>query len=236
MIDLESILKDYESKGYHLKNPREVKSGKEATVFVVQSDDKSLALKVYRNPEHRSFRDNLAYLEGRYFRKSSERKAVLKNSRFGRGMLHKKWVSREYYLLGKLFNLGADVPKVYDCNSESILMEFIGDNLVAPRLIDVELDKNQASATFRSILNDIKLFLDVGIVHSDLSAYNILWWNQKPFIIDLPQAIDIRQNPNREILLKRDLDNLISYFSRFTPIDKESIYKEFDLAIYLIAD
>lgn len=229
MINLERILKDYENKHYHLQNPKEVKSGKEATVFVVFFEDNPLSLKVYIDPEVRSFKNNQTYLEGKYFRSPSERKAVLKQNRAGKRMLHTGWIRREFSLLQKLYEKGASVPKAYEWSNESILMEFIGDEYVAPRLMDVELTEEQAKKAFEVIIKDIELMLECGIVHSDLSPYNILWWKDKPWIIDLPQAIDIRQNPNKNELLKRDLDNVISYFSQYFDINPEVIYRKFGI-------
>lgn len=168
-------------------------------------------------------------MEGKYFRNPSERKAVLKQNKAGKRMLHKGWVRREFFLLQKLYEMGTNVPKVYEWSPESILMDFIGDEYVAPRLVDVELTQKQAELAFEVVLKDIKLMLDCGIIHSDLSAYNILWWQNKPWIIDLPQAIDIRQHPNRNELLKRDLDNIILYFSKYFEINSTSIYQRFNL-------
>lgn len=230
MIDLEKILNDYENKKYHLQNPRQVKSGKEATVFVVSFQEKPLALKVYIDPEVRSFKNNQSYLEGKYFRSPSERKAVLKQNKAGKRMLHQGWIRREFHLLDKLHGMGATVPKVYEFTSESILMEFIGNEYVAPRLIDIEITAKQAKEAFEAILKNIELMLECGVVHSDLSAYNILWWQNRPWIIDLPQAIDIRQNPNKDTLLKRDLDNVINYFEGYLDISENEVYQRFNLA------
>lgn len=227
MISLVDILKNYANKNFYLTNPHQVKSGKEATVFVVDFQKKLLALKVYIDPNKRSFQNNLSYIEGKYFRKPSEKRAVLNRSKTGRQMLHQSWIRREFFLLKKLHTAGANVPKVYEWTNKSILMEFVGNEYVAPRLIDVELTPSQAKKSFELILKDVELMLECGIVHSDLSSYNILWWDEKPWIIDLPQAVDIRQNPNKNELLIRDLDNLITYFSKFMKINKEEIYQRF---------
>jgi RIO kinase 1 len=229
MINLDSILKNYEKKHFHLVNPRQVKSGKEATVFVVNFGYKLLALKVYTNSKTRSFQNTKDYTENKYFRNPSERKSIYKSSPTAKSTAHQSWIRREHYLLDKLYEKGVNVPKAYSWTDESILMDFIGNELVAPRLIDVVLTKVQAKKAFDLILKDIQLMLDFGIVHSDLSAYNILWWKNKAYIIDLPQAIDIRQNPNKDPFLKRDLDNLISYFSKFIDINTKDIYSRFNL-------
>ncbi|MFH1561665.1 MAG: RIO1 family regulatory kinase/ATPase [Patescibacteria group bacterium] len=227
MIDLKAILKDYENKNYILQNPKPIRQGKEATVFVVWFQGEPLALKVYIDPKIRAFQNNLAYTEGQFYRKPSERRAVAKRNKFAKALLHKGWVRREFYLLDKLLSLGATVPEVYDWTPESILMEFVGKDDVAPRLIDVELNKSQVSLAFESVLKDVERMLECGVVHGDLSAYNILWWQNKPWIIDFPQAIDIRYNPRKDEFLKRDLDNVISYFGEYLDINSEQIYQRF---------
>lgn len=230
MINLEKILKDYENKHYILQDPKQVRQGKEATVFVVSLQGKPLALKVYIDPKFRAFQNDQSYTEGKFYRKPSERRAVAKRNKFGKAMLHKNWVRREFFLLDKVSKLGAIVPKVYDWTPESILMEFIGDDYVAPRLVDIQLDSTFTSAALESILKDVERLLECGVVHGDLSAYNILWWRDKPWIIDLPQAIDIRRNPHKDELLKRDLDNVMHYFLGRCKFNKEDIYKRFNLA------
>lgn len=231
MINLEKILKDYERKNYILKNPRQIRQGKEATVFVVTFEEKNLALKVYVSPKFRAFQNGQIYTEGKYYRKPSERRAVEKGNRFSKTMRHKNWIRREFFLLNKVAKLGAIVPKVYDWTPDSILMEFIGDDQVAPRLIDIELDKTFAYNALESILKNVELLLECGVVHGDLSAYNILWWQGKPWIIDLPQAVDIRRNPHKDELLKRDLDNVMHYFLGKFEFSQEDIYKRFHLVV-----
>lgn len=230
MLKIDQILKDYANKNFFLKDPRELKSGKEAVVFQVFFKGKKLALKVYKPREDRAFQNDIIYVEGKYFRNPTERKAVLKRTKSGKSVIHKYWVRREFFLLNKVKKLGATVPEVLSYTKDSILMEFIGDEEIAPRLIDVELTIDEAKKVFNQICADLKIFLDCGIIHSDLSAYNILWWEEKAFIIDLPQAIDIRENPNKELLLERDLDNLIKYFSKYFEINKEKVKSDFLLS------
>lgn len=229
MINLGKILKDYEKKNYILQNPKQLRQGKEATVFVVSSQGKPLALKVYIDPKFRAFQNDQAYTEGKFYRKLSERRAVARGNKFAKSLLHKNWVRREFFLLEKVAKLGAIVPKVYDWTPESILMEFIGDDYVAPRLVDIQLDNTTSKPVLNSILQDVEQLLECGVVHGDLSAYNILWWKNKPWIIDLPQAIDIRRNPHKEKLLKRDLDNVMHYFFGRCEFSREEIYKRFGL-------
>lgn len=110
-------------------------------------------------------------------------------------------------------------------------MEFIGHDQVAPRLIDIELDNTFACSALESILKNVEVLLECGVVHGDLSAYNILLWQGKPWIIDLPQAVDIRRNPHKDELLKRDLDNVMHYFLDKCEFSQEDIYKRFHLVV-----
>ncbi len=228
---MESLLGEYRLKGYDLQYLRAIKSGKEATVHAVALGTKTFALKVYVDPGVRAFQDTRVYFEGRYFRKPSVRKAVRKRSAFGKRFLHGAWVRREFFLLSKLARAGADIPEVYDWTPTSVLMDFIGEPFApAPRLIDVRLQADQAQAVLETLLRNVALFLDAGIVHGDLSAYNVLWWNQQPFIIDFPQAIDVRSNPHRRELLRRDITNLLAYFRKLSAVDMDEIYSRFDVA------
>lgn len=225
METLEELKKEYLIKGYKFDNFVEIKSGKEATVFLVASNNLRYALKVYKDPEQRSFSRKETYLEGKFYKKHSVRKAIEKGNRFSKKYLHTSWIKREFDILRKLNEVGALTPKVYDWTDNSILMEFFGiEKLSAPRLIEVELTNEQAQDAFDTIIDNVKIFLEVGIVHSDLSAYNILWFNNNPVIIDFPQAVDITQNPNTESLLKRDLDNVMSYFEKYIEIDRDEVY------------
>ncbi|MGD0328257.1 MAG: RIO1 family regulatory kinase/ATPase [Minisyncoccia bacterium] len=225
MDAIKEVLADYHPKGYSLGNAIEVRSGKEAVVYSVQADGKRYALKVYKHPDERSFQKNDEYLEGKFYSTPSVRKAILKGNKFAKKFLHTSWVKREYSLLKHLNKLGASVPRVYDWTPTSILMEFIGDDTgPAPRLVDIQLDPSEASHALDAILQTVQIFLDAGVVHSDLSAYNVLWWQGKPYVIDFPQTIDVRQNPNTEKLLKRDIENVAKYFEKYQPVDAEGIY------------
>lgn len=228
--DLTRTIEEYQKKGTGLKIIRKIKTGKEAEIYLAAVDGKSYALKVYKNPDFRSFQDNLDYTVGKYYRKPSIRKAVRKRTKFGKRFLHKAWVRREAYLLNELKEMGANVPEVVDHTSNSILMELIGEGGdLAPRLIDIDLPKPEAQKAFETVLKHIKLFLECGIIHGDLSAYNILWWNNQPYIIDLPQALDIRSNPNKERVLRRDIDNVIGYFKKYFDISSEKVCRRFGI-------
>lgn len=228
--ELEKVLVDYKIKGYCFDEVVEIKSGKEATVYLVTDKSKSYALKIYKNPEQRAFKNKSAYLAGRFYRKQSIRKAISKNNEFSKKFLHESWVRREYYVLSKLFDNQANIPKVFDWTTNSILMQFIGDDqIAAPRLVDVVLSPDQGKQLLAKVLNSIEIFLDFGIVHGDLSEFNILLWKNEPYIIDFPQAIDIRNNPNKEFALRRDIDNVLKFFGRVTNLDKKEIFSRFGL-------
>lgn len=233
MLNYEDIIKEYNKKGYTFTDLIEVRSGKEATVFKTVGAGKVYALKIYVDPENRAFKHTEDYLEGKFVKSHSLKRGISRGSGFAKKAVHENWVKREYVLLKKMYDLNAGVPAVYDWTSTSILMDFIGNEEdPAPRLIDVVIEKDEAERYFQLVIHFMKTALKAGIVHSDLSAYNILVWENSIFIIDLPQAVDTRQSPNVEKLLKRDIDNVVSYFKKYIEIDIESIYKMFDLQIY----
>lgn len=194
-----------------LEVSRLIKSGKEADVWLLSQNNNLFAAKVYRNDRKRS-RDN--YTEGNYFKEASLRKAVALKTKRGKEIEQELWVKREYYLLRKLYELGAAVPEVFAYSHNAILMQYLGDKQQnAPRLIDCSLALNEAVKVHKIITDNMQLFLDNGIVHGDLSAYNILWWQNQPWIIDFPQAIDIRHNPHWREFYERDIANIAKYFS-----------------------
>lgn len=204
---------------------RTIKSGKEAEVFLVGTPDgKFFALKVYKDPEQRTFRRTDIYTTGRFVKNRSEARAMTGGNIAGKRIAHDKWIKREYYMLQKLSSLGCLIPKVYATRKDTILMDYIGsENLPAPRLSDVILSTNQAQKAFELILENIRLFFRGGIVHGDLSEYNILYWNEQPYIIDFPQSIDVRTHPQVRELLERDVRNVCKYFEKYFPVDIEEI-------------
>lgn len=112
-------------------------------------------------------------------------------------------------------------------------MEYLGTvNLAAPLIKDIDFSSGLAKSTFDEIIKSIKIFLKNGIVHADLSEFNILWWQNKPFIIDFPQAVDIRTNSNYKLLLWKDINHIVTFFSKWIPIDKEKIYNTIPFSTY----
>ncbi len=194
-------------------------SGKEATVYCCcahpSSKHKLLAAKVYREHAARSIRRGL-YFEGRERPiKARELRAVANGSQFGHRVMTGMWMSAEYEHLQQLFAAGADVPQPYAMCDRVILMDYIGDeNGPAPHLHGVDLTGDTAHRYFSDILENITIMLGENLVHGDLSPYNILVWRNRPWIIDMPQAVDVRFNRNAFELLRRDLANVCGFFER----------------------
>lgn len=200
----------------------EVKSGKEATVFAVKLDGQLLAMKLYRENTNLSTKNE--YLQGNFYKTRSHQKSVKTKNKFGKSLVQNNWIQREFKILTKLFTKNADVPKPILQVENAIFMDFVGDiDSPAARLNDVTLDDLQAKAAFESVIKNIKIFLEIGIIHGDLSAYNILWWNDKIWIIDFPQAIDTRQNEGKEEFLYRDLQNMVAYFQQYFEVDVDEV-------------
>jgi RIO kinase 1 len=199
----------------------QLKSGKEATVYLcranpVTTDSLLLVAKVFRPRRTRSFKEDARYKSGRVITNARSRRAVHKKTRFGQEFEDAWWISREHETLELLHSIGADVPRPVRGGAFGILMEFIGDeDGPAPQLRDVELEPAEARAVYDRILWNVELLLRNNLVHADLSPFNILYWNGRATIIDFPQAVDARTNRNSYELLRRDLQNVTQYFSRF---------------------
>jgi RIO kinase 1 len=198
---------------------RQLMSGKEATVFVVRCDDQIRCAKVYKEASQRSFRQAASYQEGRKVKNSRQARAMEKGSRYGRKMQEEVWQNAEVDALYKLAAAGVRVPTPYICFEGVLLMELVTDaeGNAAPRLNDVELSAEMALKYHAQLLHQVVLMLCAGVIHGDLSEYNILVDAEGPVIIDLPQAIDAAGNTEAAPMLERDVDNLATYFSRFAP-------------------
>ena len=198
-----------------------VRSGKEATVYCcaagAQTGRELLAAKVYRPLEERSFRNDAIYQAGRNRPLGRRDKlAIERKSRHGRSMQFGVWINSEYQTLQMMRTAGAQVPEPISRSQSAILMEYFGDaSGAAPMLSRVSLSRGEAEPCLRAIFHTVALLLENHFVHGDLSPYNILYWSGAPVVIDFPQAVDARFNPNAQELLERDLDNVCGYFSRF---------------------
>ena len=194
-------------------------SGKEADVFVVRSGSEIRCAKVYKEASKRSFKQAVLYQEGRKVRNSRRARAMEKGSKFGRKQQEETWQTAEVDALFRLAAAGVRVPQPYDCLDGVLLMELITDAQgdVAPRLGDVTMSAEQAIADHALVMQYIVRMLDVGLIHGDLSEFNVLVDEQGPVIIDLPQAVDAAGNNNAQSMLTRDVNNMRRYYGQFAP-------------------
>ncbi|MBC7697809.1 MAG: serine protein kinase RIO, partial [Bacteroidia bacterium] len=198
---------------------RQLMSGKEATVYVVRCGDEVRCAKVYKEANKRSFRQSVDYTEGRKVKNSRQGRAMAKGSKFGRESQEAAWQSAEVDALYRLANAGVRVPEPYNFYEGVLLMELVTDahGNAAPRLNDVEFSAEDARIHHASLLKEVVRMLCAGIVHGDLSEFNILMSEDGPVIIDLPQAVDAAGNNHASTMLERDVGNLRDYFGRFAP-------------------
>jgi len=198
---------------------RQLKSGKEAVVYVVRCGTETLCAKVYKDATARSFRQAAQYTEARNVRNSRRARAIGKRSRYGRKEQESAWHSAEVDALHRLADAGVRVPKPHNFLEGVLLMELVTDahGNAAPRLIDLELTEAQARQYHAMLLMQVVRMLCAGVVHGDLSEYNVLMAEDGPVIIDLPQAIDAAGNNSAASILQRDVDNLAAWFGRFAP-------------------
>ena len=194
-------------------------SGKEAMVYVVRCGDDTRCAKIYKEATQRSFRQAVDYTENRKVKNSRSARAMAKGSRFGRQQQEAAWQSAEVDALYRLADAGVRVPKPYNFHEGVLLMELVADDRgdAAPRLNDVVLSPEQASAHHASLLTEVVRMLCAGVVHGDLSEFNILLAADGPVIIDLPQAVDAAGNNHAQRMLLRDVANLRDFFGRFAP-------------------
>jgi RIO kinase 1 len=198
---------------------RQLMSGKEAMVYVVRCGDETRCAKVYKEATQRSFRQAVDYTENRKVKNTRQARAMAKGTRFGRQAQEAAWQSAEVDALYRLAAAGVRVPKPYNFCDGVLLMELIGDanGDAAPRLNDIEFTPDEARAHHGSLLTEVVRMLCAGVVHGDLSEFNILLAADGPVIIDLPQAIDAAGNNHASRMLLRDVANLGSFFGRFAP-------------------
>ena len=198
---------------------RQLMSGKEATVYVVRCGDEVRCAKVYKEADQRSFRQSVDYTEGRKVKNSRRARAMEKGTRYGRKAQEEAWQNAEVDALYKLAAAGVRVPKPYNFHEGVLLMELVTDaeGNAAPRLNDVVLSAEVARDYHRVLITQVVRMLCAGIVHGDLSEYNVLVDADGPVIIDLPQAIDAAANNQAGKMLLRDVANMSTYFGQFAP-------------------
>ena len=198
---------------------RQLMSGKEAMIFVVRCGDDLRCAKVYKEANKRSFRQAVDYTEGRKTKNSRRARAMEKGTRYGRKVQEEAWQSAEVDALYRLAAAGVRVPTPYNFHEGVLLMELVADarGEPAPRLNDLEFSAEEARAYHRQLMTEVVRMLGAGIVHGDLSEYNILLGAAGPVIIDLPQAVDAAGNNHARRMLERDVANLTNYFGRSAP-------------------
>lgn len=206
---------------------RMVKGGKEANVYACVGTPATgfdmLAAKLYRPRMLRHLKNDAAYKVGRALRdgdgktvrSARERTAIRKKTSYGKAVDFSQWVGTEYRTQTKLYEAGADVPKPIRQHGSAILMAYIGDEYgPAPTLSEVRLDPDEAPALFHRVMDNVALMLDHHLIHGDLSAYNILYWHGRITLIDFPQMVLARLNPNAYDILLRDITRVCDYFHK----------------------
>ena len=194
-------------------------SGKEADVYVVRSKGELCCAKVYKDVRNRSFSQMAQYQEGRKGRNSRQARAMQKSTRYGRKETEEAWKNAEVNALRTVADAGVRVPEVYDYADGILLMEFLADadGNAAPRLNDIRLTGAKAREYHREMIKNIVVMLCAGIIHGDLSEYNVLVDHAGLVIIDLPQAVNASENNNARSMLERDVANITAYFGRYAP-------------------
>jgi len=205
---------------------RPLMSGKEAAVYLVRAQNQVCVAKVYKEANNRSFRQRSVYAEGRAVRNTRQRRAMAKGSKYGKSVLEAEWQNSEVSSLYRLHEAGVRVPIPYHFGENVLIMEMITseDGNPAPRLWDVELSTAEALEVHSFLIRQVVRMLCAGLVHGDLSEYNILMSSDGPVIIDLPQATDAAHNQNSERIFLRDVKNVGMFLSRFASQLEETQY------------
>jgi len=213
---------------------RPLMSGKEADVFIVRCGKEIRCAKIYKEAHKRSFKQAVQYQEGRKVRNSRRARAMEKGSKFGRKQQEDVWQNAEVDALYRLASAGVRVPQPYGCFDGVLLMELVIDDegQVAPRLNDVSMSEEQAEEDHAVVMQYVMRMLCAGIVHGDLSEFNVLVDSYGPVIIDLPQAVDAAANNNAQRMLERDVNNMTTYYSMFAPDLKTTRYAKEIWALY----
>lgn len=212
---------------------RALKSGKEATVYLVRTGIQTRCAKVYRDMRQRSFQRRAQYQEGRKMRGSRETRAMKKNTRFGRSEHESAWKNAEVDALYRLHAAGVRVPKPYGYFNDVLIMELVTDSGGQParRLGEIDLSPEQAREYHEFLMRQIVRMLSIGLIHGDLSEFNVLMGSDGPVIIDLPQVVNAAGNNGALAMLERDVNNIRGTLARFAP---ELLATEFAREIWSI--
>ena len=193
-----------------------IKTGKEASVFLGTNPDGFVAVKVYTDLRVRSFKRDASYRQGRFIGDSRIEKAIEQGSQKGLDAHQILWVQEEFRQMQHLYEHGVKVPKAIAVNGISLVMEFIGDESgnPAPRISDMKMEKDEAAEAFKQSVQNLKLIVRSGRVHGDYSTFNILWQDEQAVVIDFPQVIEFKNNPNAGTFLERDVRSLCKSFRK----------------------
>ena len=214
------------------------KTGKEADVSLIRrtyaGGSVLLAAKQYRDAQHRMFHRDAGYLEGRRMRKSRETRAVETRTAFGRELIAGQWAAAEFAVLSRLWSAGAAVPYPVQLLGTQLMMEFIGDEdgVAAPRLAQLRPSLEETAHLYAQLREVLGVLADAGYTHGDLSAYNVLVHHGRLVLIDLPQAVDLVGNPQGFTFLRRDCDNICSWFqARGVAADPQLLFDDLLLSV-----
>lgn len=193
-----------------------IKTGKEASVFLGKNSDGLVAVKMYTDLRVRSFRRDASYREGRFIGDSRIEKAIEQGSQRGLDAHQILWVQEEFRQMKHLYGHGVNVPKAIAVNGISFIMQFIGDEdgSPAPRISDLKMEKEESEEAFRQSVQNLKRIVASGRVHGDYSTFNILWHREKAIVIDFPQVMEFKNNPNANAFLERDVHSLCKSFMK----------------------
>jgi RIO kinase 1 len=213
---------------------RPLMSGKEAQIYLVVSGGRECVAKIYKEAQNRTFKHRADYTEGRKVRNTRDQRAINKRSQHGRDQDEAAWRSTEVDMIYRLRNAGVRVPEPYNYIDGVLVMELVtdGNGQPAARLGELDFTPDEATAVYQGLIRDVVRMLCAGVVHGDLSDFNVLLGADGPVIIDFPQSVDPSKNQNARKLLLRDVDNLHRFYTRFVPTARRMPYAEEMWALY----
>lgn len=213
---------------------RPLMSGKEAQVFVVVAGGEECVAKVYKEANARTFKHRSDYTEGRRTRNTRDQRAMNKRTQHGRKKDEDAWRSTEVDMIYRLRDAGVRVPEPINFVEGVLVMELVKDaeGHAAPRLGDLNFSPSEASDIYQQLIREVVRMLCAGVVHGDLSDFNVLMGVDGPVVIDFPQSVDPTQNPNGEKLLLRDVENLHRFLARFAPDESVRPYGQEIWSLY----